>query len=64
MRNVANGLIEFFSGKNAWWYAPVYFLAVVGFTYFYTFVMVEQQNLAEMLQKQGGFIPGSTGTAH
>jgi len=57
MRNVANGLIEFFSGKNAW-YAPVYFLAVVGFTYFYTFVMVEQQNLAEMLQKQGGFIPG------
>ncbi len=57
IRNVANVVIEFFSGKNAW-YAPVYFLAVVGFTYFYTFVMVEQQNLAEMLQKQGGFIPG------
>ncbi len=56
MRNVATGLIELFSGKNAW-YAPVYFLAVVGFTYFYTFVMVEQQNLAEMLQKQGGLIP-------
>ena len=57
VRNLANGAIEFFSGRNAG-YAPVYFLAVVGFTYFYTFVMVEQQNLPEMLQKQGGFIPG------
>jgi len=57
VRNIANGAIAFFSGKNPW-YAPVYFLAVVGFTYFYTYMMVEQQNLSEMLQKQGGFIPG------
>ncbi len=57
VRNIANAAIGFFSGKNAW-YAPVYFAAVVGFTYFYTFVQVEQQNLAETLQKQGGFIPG------
>jgi preprotein translocase subunit SecY len=57
IRNIANGAVNFFGGSNPW-YAPVYFLAVVGFTYFYTFVMVEQQNLAEMLQKQGGFIPG------
>jgi preprotein translocase subunit SecY len=54
---LANAAVDFFSGRNPW-YAPVYFLAVVGFTYFYTFVMVEQQNLPEMLQKQGGFIPG------
>ncbi len=57
VRNVANGAITFFGGKNPW-YTPVYFLAVVGFTYFYTFIMIEQQNLSEMLQKQGGFIPG------
>jgi preprotein translocase subunit SecY len=36
----------------------VYFLLVVGFTFFYTDVMVQQQNLPETLQKQGGFIPG------
>jgi preprotein translocase subunit SecY len=36
----------------------VYFLFVVGFTYFYTDVMVQQQNLPDNLQKQGGFIPG------
>lgn len=56
-RDVANWFVNFFSGKDPW-YAPLYFLAVVGFTYFYTFIMVEQQNLPEMLQKQGGFIPG------
>jgi preprotein translocase subunit SecY len=31
---------------------------VVGFTYFYTDVIFKQQNLAENLQRQGGFIPG------
>jgi preprotein translocase subunit SecY len=35
-----------------------YFLMVLGFTYFYTDVMVQQQNLPETLRKQGGFIPG------
>ncbi len=43
--------------ENALYYT-LYFLMVVGFTYFYTDVMVQQQNLPEMLQKQGGFIPG------
>jgi preprotein translocase subunit SecY len=55
--NFANSVVTFFGGKNPW-YAPIYFLAVFGLTYFYTFVMIEQQNLPEMLQKQGGFIPG------
>ena len=39
-------------------YWSVYFLLVVGFTFFYTDVMVKQQNLAQTLQRQGGFIPG------
>jgi preprotein translocase subunit SecY len=39
-------------------YWGAYFLLVVAFTYFYTDVMVQNQNLAENLQKQGGFIPG------
>jgi len=36
----------------------IYFIFVVGFTFFYTDVMVQQQRLWETLQKQGGFIPG------
>jgi preprotein translocase subunit SecY len=34
------------------------FLLVVLFTFFYTMVVFTQQNLAENLQRQGGFIPG------
>ena len=35
-----------------------YFLLVVGFTFFYTDVMIKQQNIPENLQRNGGFIPG------
>jgi preprotein translocase subunit SecY len=31
---------------------------VVLFSFFYTLVVYQQQNLAENLQKQGGFVPG------
>jgi preprotein translocase subunit SecY len=34
------------------------FLLTVAFSFFYTFVIFQQQNLAENLQKQGGFVPG------
>jgi preprotein translocase subunit SecY len=40
------------------WYWIMYFVLVIGFTYFYTDVVFRQQNLSETLQKQGGFIPG------
>jgi len=42
--------------SNLYWI--LYFLLVLGFTYFYTSVIFQQQNLADTLQKQGGFIPG------
>lgn len=39
-------------------YWALYFLLVVGFTFFYAMVVFQQQNLADSLQKNGGFIPG------
>ncbi len=39
-------------------YWPLYFLLVVAFTYFYTDVIFQQQNMAENLRKQGASIPG------
>jgi len=39
-------------------YQVLYFLMVVGFTYFYTTVVFSQQNIAENLQKSGGVVPG------
>lgn len=41
---------------TAYWI--LYFILVVAFTFFYTDVMIRQQNLPETLQRQGGFIPG------
>jgi preprotein translocase subunit SecY len=39
-------------------YGIFYFLLVVVFTYFYTGVIFKPDQMAENLQKQGGFIPG------
>ena len=39
-------------------YWVLVFILVVGFAFFYTMVVFQQQNLAENLQRQGGFIPG------
>jgi preprotein translocase subunit SecY len=43
-------------GQILYW--TFYFLMVVGFTYLYTDIMIKNQNLAENLQRNGGFIPG------
>ncbi len=47
-----------FGNQQGMTYWLFYFLLVVGFTYFYTDVMVQNQGLGENLQRQGGFIPG------
>ena len=39
-------------------YTVAYFLLVVAFTFFYTGVVFNAKDIAENLQKQGGFIPG------
>ena len=39
-------------------YAGLYFLLVFAFTYFYTSIIFHPEQIAENLQKQGGFIPG------
>jgi preprotein translocase subunit SecY len=45
-------------GPSSILYQAVYFAMVVGFTYFYTLVLFNQQNITESLQDRGGFIPG------
>ena len=39
-------------------YSATYFVLVVAFTYFYTAIIFKPDEIAENLQKQGGFIPG------
>ena len=57
LREPANFLARVFDA-NSLQYQIIYFLMVVGFTYFYTIVVFQQQSIAENLQKNGGFIPG------
>jgi len=44
--------------QNQTFYAIFYFMLVFIFTYFYTAVIFQPMQIAENLQKQGGFIPG------
>ena len=53
--------------ENQLFYGIAYFVMVVAFTYFYTAVIFHPDQIAENLQKQGGFIPGirpGSNTAH
>lgn len=55
--DVGRALMSMFD-QGSFIYWATYFFMTIGFTYFYTMVIFEQQNLAENLQKQGGFVPG------
>ncbi len=65
---VANDLITWFQTPNpgsftgstaqAFIYPTAYFLLVIMFTYFYTGIVFNSNEIAENLQKQGGFIEG------
>jgi preprotein translocase subunit SecY len=57
LANIAKATVTLFSTTGAF-YACCYFVLVVGFTYFYTSVVFNPKDIAENLQKQGGFIPG------
>ncbi|OIO07766.1 preprotein translocase subunit SecY [Candidatus Falkowbacteria bacterium CG_4_10_14_0_2_um_filter_41_15] len=44
--------------QNQLFYGIIYFLLVFAFTYFYTEIVFHPDQIAENLQKQGGFVPG------
>lgn len=56
VQHIGQAITTFFA--NQWYYAAVYFVLVIAFTYFYTFIIFQPKQMAENLQKQGGYIPG------
>jgi len=56
LQSISHGLLWFVG--NAWLYSFVYFVFVFLFTYFYTAVTFDPNQIAENLQKNGAFIPG------
>ena len=66
--SLADNLIKWFSAPNqgtftgssleSFIYPAVYFVLIVMFTYFYTSIVFNANEIADNLQKQGGFIEG------
>jgi preprotein translocase subunit SecY len=60
--NFADSIMKLFNPNTelplGFFYWGLYFLMSVAFTFFYTSVIFQQQDLPGVLQKQGGFIPG------
>jgi len=57
VRNVALAIGSFLSPTSIQ-YSVIYFVLVVGFTYFYTAFTFKPDETADQLRKNGGFIPG------
>ncbi len=56
LRDAAQWIIVTFQNNTV--YALIYFALVVAFTFFYASIVFRPDQIAENLQKQGGFIPG------
>jgi preprotein translocase subunit SecY len=68
---IPSTIATFFAGSPFWdevarattdifgvWYSIIFFVICVFFTYFYTAIAVNPQEMADTMRRQGGFIPG------
>ena len=52
------GTLQTFLRPGGWIYNLLYISLIVFFAYFYTFIQFKTDDVAENLNKQGGYIPG------
>jgi len=52
------GFASAFSNINGFWYNLTFAILIILFTYFYTAITVNPNQMAEDMKKNGGFIPG------
>lgn len=57
LAEIASKAMQFTNNQGVW-YGVAYFVLVVLFTYFYTNVVVNPDEVSQNLQRSGGFIPG------
>lgn len=53
-----SGVIGTLSNHNGWVYNLVFSILIILFTYFYTAIMVNPNQMADEMKRNGGFIPG------
>lgn len=57
--SIGNFLLTYFSMTNpSWYFIAVYFFLVLWFSFFYVSITFNTENVAESIQKRGGYIPG------
>lgn len=54
----ATWLVSMFSDIQGFWYNFVFAVLIILFTYFYTAIQVNTNQMAEDLKRNGGFVPG------
>jgi preprotein translocase subunit SecY len=58
LKSLATWSSMYLANSTLWYYWAIFFLLVVAFTYFYAYVLWQQQDIPTSLQKQGAHIPG------
>jgi len=53
-----SGIAAAFSNMQGFWYNFTYAILIIAFTYFYTAITINPNQMAEDMKKNGGFIPG------
>ncbi|MBC8485827.1 MAG: preprotein translocase subunit SecY [Bacteroidetes bacterium] len=53
-----SGFAAAFSNINGFWYNFTFFVMIILFTYFYTAITINPNQMADDMKKNGGFIPG------
>jgi preprotein translocase subunit SecY len=54
----AGGFLTAFTNHFSFWYNVVFSILIIAFTYFYTAIMINPNQLADDMKRNGGFIPG------
>jgi preprotein translocase subunit SecY len=52
------GFVAAFANFTGFWYNLVFAILIIAFTYFYTAITINPQQMAEDMKRNGGFIPG------
>jgi len=59
LQSIASFINKYLNSNNpTYFYIVIYFLLIIAFSYFYVSVTFNPDNVAENIQKRGGFIPG------
>lgn len=59
VRSAANLMVQIFNpNAPTWWFVIIFIVLVLGFSFFYISITFDTKEVAEGIQKRGGYIPG------